>query len=155
MNAPRPASSFPDQAPPTIRVVRGDARYPAELEDLRENAPAALWARGSLDVLNVQPRVAIVGTRRMTHYGERVTKELAGAFARAGACVVSGLAAGVDGTAHRATLDANAVTIAVLGTGINKVFPKSHHLLQATIAQRGLLLSELEPDDHGMKFTFP
>jgi len=113
-----------------------------------------LWAEGSLGILEVLPRVAIVGTRRSTAYGERVTRELATAFARAGACVVSGLATGIDGTAHRAALDAGGATIAVLGTGLNGYFPKSNRLLQRTIAERGLLLSELEPDDHGMKFTF-
>lgn len=154
MNEPRPASSSPDSAPPTHRVVRSDATYPAELEDLRENAPSMLWTRGALDALRVQPRVAIVGTRRATAYGERVTREIATAFARAGACVVSGLAVGIDGTAHRATLEAGGTTIAVLGTGIDRIFPKANRHLQLAIAERGLLISELEPDQHGWKSTF-
>lgn len=155
MNEPLPRLSYPEGCPPAVRVARNDAQYPAELEDLRENAPSYLWARGSFEVLAVQPRVAIVGTRRATAYGLRVTRELATAFVRAGACVVSGLATGIDGTAHRAALEANGATIAVLGTGLDVVFPTGHRALQRTIAQRGLLVSELESDDHGMPFTFP
>jgi DNA processing protein len=83
-----------------------------------------------------------------------VTRELASAFARAGAVVVSGMASGIDGAAHRATLDAGGRTIGVLGTGLDQVYPRSHEKLYGELATRGLLLTELEPDDHGMKFTF-
>lgn len=150
------APSFPDLAGGGTRLERSDARYPVELDDLRDDlAPPFLWTRGSLDVLDVRPRVAIVGTRRATAYGQRVTRELASALARAGACIVSGLATGIDGYAHRAALEMNGSTIAVLGTGLDMVYPRAHRELQATIARRGLLLSELEPGEHGMKFTFP
>jgi DNA processing protein len=138
-----------------VRIERGDARYPSELEDLQENAPPALWMRGSLAVLEVAPRVAVVGTRRATPYGQRVTREIVGALARAGACVVSGLARGIDGTAHRTALEHDASTIAVLGTGLDFVYPLAHRDLQRDIAERGLLITELEHDEHGMKFTFP
>jgi DNA processing protein len=151
----RHGSSCPDDRFQAVRIARDDARYPAELEDLRENAPAHLWTRGSLDTFSVLPRVAIVGTRRATPYGQRVARELTGAFVRAGACIVSGLATGIDGTAHRTALEANGPTIAVLGTGLDVVFPSGHRELQRTIAARGLLLSELELEDHGMPFTFP
>lgn len=138
-----------------MRIERGDARYPVELEDLRENAPPYLFARGSLDLLTVKPRVAIVGTRRATAYGQRVTRELTAAFVRAGACIVSGLARGIDGMAHRTALESNGVTIAVLGTGLDVAYPSGHRSLQRTIAERGLVLSELEAGEHGMKWTFP
>lgn len=147
--------SYPEDCHPAIRVLRNDAQYPAELEDLRENAPLHLWTRGALDTLAVQPRVAIVGTRRSTPYGQRVTRELTASFVRAGACIVSGLATGIDGIAHRTALETGGTTIAVLGTGLNHVFPLAHRDLQRAIARDGLLLSELEPDDHGMPFTFP
>lgn len=155
MSAALRGPSYPDGHSAVERVARNDARYPAELEDLRENAPPLLWARGALDRLRVQPRVAIVGTRRATPYGQRVTRELTAAFVRAGASIVSGLATGIDGTAHRATLESGGTTIAVLGTGLDVFFPLGHRELQRSIAQHGLLLTELEPDDHGMKFTFP
>lgn len=152
---PRHGLSSPEARLSSLRIERDDARYPAELEDLRENAPPYLWTRGSLELLSVRPRIAIVGTRRATPYGLRVTRELTAAFVRAGACIVSGLATGIDGAAHRAALESNGVTIAVLGTGLDEVFPKGHRELQHTIAERGLLLSELDPTDHGMPFTFP
>ena len=154
MNAPQPRFSYPESCPAAVRIVRGDAQYPAEFEDLRENAPTHFWARGSFDVLAVQPRVAIVGTRKATAYGLRVTRELAMAFARAGACVVSGMATGIDGAAHRGALEANGATIAVLGTGLDIVYPLAHRELQRTIARRGMLISELEHDEHGWKSTF-
>jgi DNA processing protein len=130
--------------------------YPEELLALTalESLPPFLWIRGARETFDVHPRVAIVGTRRATTYGLRVTRELAGAFARAGACVVSGLATGIDGMAHRAALEANGATIAVLGTGIDQEYPKANRLLQREIGARGLLLSELAPEEHGWKSTF-
>lgn len=147
--------SSPDATSITWRIERGDARYPLDLEDLQENAPPRLWMRGRLETLDVKPRVAVVGTRRATPYGQRVTRELVTALARAGACVVSGLARGIDGTAHRTALEHGAATIAVLGTGLDLVFPTGHRQLQRTIAERGLLITELEHDEHGTRFTFP
>lgn len=155
MNVPAPASSFPDGGTIDVCVDAHDALYPDALRILRENAPPRVWMRGAAAVLATRPRVAIVGTRRATSYGLRVTAELARAFARAGACVVSGLARGIDGAAHRATLDAGGATIAVLGTGFDHVFPKGHRDLQREIGKRGLLLTELEPELTGRKFTFP
>ncbi len=135
--------------------MRGDERYPRILEDLQENAPSRLWARGRLELVDQRPAVAIVGTRRATPYGQRVARELSAAFARAGACVVSGLASGIDGIAHHATLEEHGATIAVLGTGLDVTYPRAHRQLQARIALDGLLLSELDAHDHGMPFTFP
>jgi DNA processing protein len=157
MNEPRPRRglSYPDDCPAALRIERNDARFPAELEDLRENAPPHLWVRGSLDLLSVRPRVAIVGTRRATPYGQRVTRELTGAFVRAGACVVSGLARGIDATAHRTALELDGVTIAVLGTGLDIAYPVGHRDLQRTIARRGVLITELDPDEIGAPWTFP
>lgn len=149
------ASSFPKTNVGCARVERGESTYPSELEDLGENAPPYLWTRGSLELLEVRPRVAIVGTRRATAYGQRVTRELTAAFVRAGACIVSGLATGIDGTAHRTAIESNGTTIAVLGTGLDVVFPRGHRQLQETIAHRGLLLTEQDSDDHGMPWTFP
>ena len=155
MSAPRRASTSPDRDGNDLRVDAHDALYPSGLADLRENAPRSLWIRGRHEVLLVQPRIAIVGTRRATDYGLRVTRELAQTFARSGACIVSGMAQGIDGAAHRAALDAAGATIAVLGTGLRHVFPKGHRILQREIAARGALLTELEPDWHGQMFTFP
>lgn len=150
-----PPSSSPESRWSAERLTSRDGRYPDGLRDLQENAPPHIWARGDPDVLRIRPAVAIVGTRRATSYGLRVTTELSAALARAGACIVSGLASGIDGTAHRAALDVQGATIAVLGTGLDVVYPKAHRTLQARIAENGLLLSELDALDHGMPFTFP
>ena len=131
----------------------GDARYPAALHDLPD-PPRTLWARGTLALLD-QPCVAIVGTRRATAYAERVTREIARTLARAGACVVSGLARGVDASAHVGALEEGGATIAVLGTGLDVVYPKGHAALQREIGQRGLLLSELAPANAAHGGSFP
>lgn len=133
-------------------MLRADPRYPAALGELPD-PPAALWSVGNWDAL-AQPVVAVVGTRRATGYGLRVTRELAGALARAGACVVSGMALGIDAMAHRAALDANGRTVAVLGTGVDVAYPRSHVALHSEIAQRGLVLSEMPPGapSHGGSF---
>lgn len=130
-----------------------DSRYPAALLDL-ERPPDPLWARGDLTVLH-RPTVAIVGTRRATAYAERVTRALARTLARAGACVVSGLARGVDAAAHLGALDVDGATCAVLGTGLDVVYPAAHTALQAEIASRGLVLSELEPANPSHRGSFP
>jgi len=148
-------SRFLEPADQVRRLTPRDEHWPDALDDLTSDRVDGLWALGDVRTLAAKPRVAIVGTRRATPYGLRVTRELAAAFARAGACVVSGLAAGVDSAAHRATLEAGGATIGVLGTGLNHVFPRANRDLQRGVATRGLLLSELEHDEHGMSFTFP
>lgn len=130
-----------------------DSAYPAALRDLPD-PPRTLWARGNLALAD-RPCVAIVGTRRATHYAERVTRELARTLARAGACVVSGLARGVDAAAHLGALEVGGATIAVLGTGLDVVYPKGHAALQREIGERGLLLSELAPTDAAHRGSFP
>lgn len=127
--------------------------YPAALEDL-DDPPRTLWALGDLGILR-EPVVAIVGTRRSTGYGERITREIASALARAGACVVSGMALGIDGVAHRAALDAGGGTVAVLGTGVDVAYPKAHASLHREIVERGLVLSELKPGAKSHGGSFP
>jgi DNA processing protein len=134
-------------------VVSGDADYPEKLYDLRD-PPAVLFAIGAMEQLRASC-VAIVGTRRATSYGERVTAELAGALARAGATVVSGMARGVDGVAHKAALRAGGCTAAVLGTGVDVAYPVAHRALHAEIGARGVLLSEELPGDRASGGSFP
>lgn len=144
----------PVRPPLAIEATRpGDARYPEALGDLRR-PPQVLWSIGDWSVLQ-PPVIAIVGTRAATAYGERMTRELAGALARAGACIISGMALGVDGVAHRAALDAGGRTVAVLGTGVDVAYPRAHRALHREIAERGLLLSELEPGAHSHRGSFP
>ena len=136
------------------RAIRiGEADYPARLREA-PRPPKVLWAHGDLELLD-RPCVAVVGTRRATAYGERVARELGRVLALAGATVVSGLARGVDACAHRGALEAQGATAAVLGTGLDVVYPRAHHALQRTIAERGLLLSELDPGDAAHGGSFP
>jgi DNA processing protein len=150
------ASRSPDgSAVVEPRVVhRDDSAYPPQLRDL-PRPPARLWTVGRLELAAGRPIVAIVGTRNATPYGERVTRELARALARAGACIVSGMARGIDATAHRAALDEAGDTIAVLGTGIDVPYPVGHRVLHRTIGERGLLVAELPPGTRAFKGCFP
>lgn len=131
----------------------GDAHYPPQLLHLHD-PPPVLWSRGDWATLS-EPVVAIVGTRRSTSYGQRVTREIAGALAREGACIASGMALGVDACAHRAALDAGGRTVAVLGTGPDLSYPRAHTALHHEIAQRGLVLSELPPGAKSDPGSFP
>ncbi|AMW05048.1 DNA-processing protein DprA [Gemmatimonas phototrophica] len=130
-----------------------DQGYPARLRDLAQ-APRQLWVRGTM-AIGEPPAVAIVGTRLATGYGLRVAKAISTACARAGVCVVSGLARGIDAAAHEAALDAHGRTVAVLGTGIDQYYPRAHRTLQERIARDGLVMSELGPGDTGHGGSFP
>lgn len=134
-------------------VEVGDDGYPPALLDLR-SPPRVLWTLGDLKTLT-PPVVAIVGTRKATPYGERVTREIAGALARAGACIVSGMARGIDGFAHTAALDVGGRTVAVLGTGVDVAYPAAHRPLHRRIREHGLLLSEELPGAHAGPGSFP
>lgn len=141
-------------------ILPGDSEYPSSLSALDHIAPdhplspPVLFAIGNTDLMR-GPVVAIVGTRRATMYGERVTSDIASALARAGACVVSGMARGIDAAAHSAALAANGTTIAVLGTGVDVVYPVAHRALHDRIAATGLLLSEELPGDRANGGSFP
>lgn len=134
-------------------VASGDSEYPERLHELPD-PPPILFAIGALERLNASC-VAIVGTRRATSYGERVTFEIAGALARAGVTVISGMARGIDGAAHRAALAAAGGTAAVLGTGVDVAYPAAHCALREQIAAHGLLLSEELPGDRASGGSFP
>lgn len=136
-----------------VAISQEDATYPAPLLELTA-APPVLFAIGDLTALSGLC-VAIVGTRSATGYGERVTRELAGALARAGATIVSGMARGIDAAAHWAALEAGGKTIAVLGTGVDIAYPAAHRELHRLIAERGLLLSEELPGDRANSGSFP
>ena len=142
-----------DALPVTRQLVRGGERYPVALRDC-PSPPAALWARGNLALLD-GPCVAIVGTRQATASGERIARDLARALARAGACVVSGLARGIDAAAHRGALDVEGATAAVLGTGLGVCYPRAHADLQRQIGEQGLLLSEQPPEAAAHAGSFP
>lgn len=121
----------------------GSAEWPEPLTRISA-PPRELHAAGDPAVL-ARPCVAIVGTRNPTDYGVHTARELASAFARAGACVVSGMAFGIDAAAHAAALEAGGATAAVLGAGIDRPYPASHRRLYAAIADHGVVVSEFGP----------
>jgi DNA processing protein len=119
--------------------------YPSMLAD-DPGAPAVLFALGDPGVLEGKPRVAIVGTRSATHYGRQVASELAQELSSSGVVVVSGLAVGIDGAAHAGALrgshDDAAPPVAVVGTGLDVVYPNSNKALWELVASRGCVFSE-------------
>lgn len=133
-------------------IVPGAGVYPALLETI-EDPPQRLWVRGAL---SDNPAVAVVGTRRATRYGLELARQMGGAVARAGWTVVSGLARGVDGAAHRGTLDAGGRGIAVLGSGIDVWYPPEHAGLgEELIAGGGAVISEYPPGTRPDAWRFP
>ena len=135
-------------------LIDGDDEYPDSLHAL-EHPPIALWVMGDVDVVCAHPTISIVGTRDCTPYGERVTREIGGALARAGATVVSGMALGIDAVAHRSALEVDGRTAAVLGTGVDVPYPASHRNLHRQICERGLVVSESPPGTKAGPGCFP
>ncbi|TWT91114.1 hypothetical protein Mal64_15130 [Pseudobythopirellula maris] len=134
-------------------VVDSDPRYPASLREIPD-PPAVLYVRGVLEPAD-QMAVAVVGTRRPTRYGERATAWVAESLARAGLVVVSGLARGVDGVAHRAALGAGVRTIAVMAGGLHEIYPPEHRRLADEVAAQGALVTESPPGTPPMSGSFP
>ena len=139
-----------------IALHPDDGGYPAALRDPGP-APDPLWIDGDAAVLD-RPSVAIVGTRRMSPYGERVARELAAGLAAAGAVVVSGLAQGIDCAAHASAVGAGGASVAVLGEGITSFLANAHgrrRRLAMTLRERGALVSPYPPmvPAHGWMFA--
>jgi DNA processing protein len=135
---PRPASSFPSAL--------------AAIFD----PPVGLFVRGTGDIgLLERPAVAVVGARSCSTYGASVARMLGRELASAGLVVVSGLARGIDGEAHRGAVEANGETIAVLGCGIDRVYPAAHAELARRVVVRGLIVSEYAPGVEPAPWRFP
>ena len=120
------------------------------------DSPQALWVRGTLpDCSNARPKtVAIVGARRCTTYGENAAYRLAFELAKMGVIIISGLAYGIDTSAHRGCLDAGGTTIAVLGTPIDQIYPPSNRELAERILEKGAILSEYDPGTEVRNYFF-
>jgi len=136
-------------------LPRSSPRFPRALGAIFD-VPAGLFVRGraELELLD-RPAVAIVGARSCSAYGADVARMLGRELAAAGLVVVSGLARGVDGHAHRGALDAGGLTVAVLGCGIDRNYPAAHAELATRIAEHGLVVSEYAPGVEPAPWRFP
>lgn len=162
--AARDALAKPDEAllaadldwlahPGHALITRNDPRYPPALAECPQ-PPAWLFAIGDLDLLDA-PGFAIVGSRNPTPAGAAHARDFAAEMARAGFVIVSGLATGIDAAAHEGALAADGMTIAVCGTGLDRVYPARHRALARRIAEHGLLLSEFVPGTEPKPGNFP
>ena len=134
-------------------VKRRSRLYPSLLTALHD-PPAVLHVRGDVQILT-EPAVAVVGARSCSPYGAQVARGLARELAGAGAVVVSGLARGIDGEAHRGALEAGGRTVAVLGCGIDRDYPRSHAELAGRIRASGAVVSEYPPGTEPAPWRFP
>jgi DNA processing protein len=134
-------------------LVRGQDCYPEMLASMHD-PPLVLYARGRVEALR-QPAIAIVGTRRPTYYGLQMGQGLAADLASRGLAIVSGLARGIDAAAHQGCLENGGHTIAVLGCGIDVIYPREHRHLTQRILESGLLLSEFPPGTSPAPQNFP
>ena len=127
--------------------------YPAKLRNIAD-PPPYLFFIGDPGILN-KPAIAVVGSRKPSDYGLRMTARIAGELAQSGIVIISGLAYGIDGAAHQAALDAGGLTAAVFGCGLDTIYPAGHSSLARRITETGCLISEFEKGIKPERFNFP
>ena len=136
-------------------LARSDAAFPPRLRSIHDPPPGVfVRGAGSLEVLS-EPAVAVVGARSCSEYGAHVARALARELAAAGVVIVSGLARGIDGWAHRGALERGGHTVAVLGCGIDRDYPRAHAALAAQLAETGLIVAEYPPGVAPAPWRFP
>lgn len=134
-------------------TIRTESKYPRLLKEI-DNPPTVLYHVGNLPP-NDMPLIAIVGTRKMTSYGRNVAEDLGRFLAENGIGVVSGLARGIDGAAQSAVVNAGGSTYAVLGCGVDHIYPPEHRNLAKMIVRSGAVISEYAPGTHPDRSNFP
>jgi DNA processing protein len=138
-----------------VRLARSDARFPERLKAIFD-PPPALYLRGSGDPALLGRRaVAVVGARSCSPYGAQVARMLGRELTAAGLLVVSGLARGIDGEAHRGALEAGSTTVGVLGCGIDRDYPAVNATLSRRMEEEGLVVSEYEAGVEPAPWRFP
>jgi len=135
-------------------ILINDKNYPELLKSIKK-PPQQLYIEGN-EKITTMPCVTVVGSRNMTDYGKEMTKKIVKELTQAGICIVSGLAVGIDTIAHKTCLENGGKTIAVLGCGLNKVFPlENKGLYNEIINKGGCVISEYEPNTIAQKYYFP
>lgn len=138
-----------------IKVDINSKFYPERLRNI-SSPPKQLYCLGNLELLNYNNNIAIIGSRNCSFYGERAAKDFSFNLAKNNVCIVSGLAKGIDSFAHIGTLNAKGKTIAVLGSGLDNIYPKENEkLFQDIIKNNGLVITEYPLGTSALKQNFP
>jgi DNA processing protein len=145
------------EAAGVLALCRHQQGYPELLAHL-DDPPAVIFGLGHPDALarlREEPAVAVVGTRQSSSYGREVARAFGRGLGAAGLPVVSGMALGIDGAAHRGCLEGNGVAVAVLACGPDIAYPRRHHVLHRRIRECGIVLSEMPPGQPVFRWSFP
>ena len=138
-----------------IKIDVEDEKYPQRLLKIK-NFPTEIYALGNIDLLNAAYTVAIVGARKFTEYGNTVASEFAKELSKKDICIVSGMAMGIDGIAHNAAIENTGKTIAVLGCGLNYIYPPENEwLFHKILTKGGCIVSEYPPEVEPDSKKFP
>lgn len=138
-----------------IKVDINSKFYPERLKNI-SSPPKQLYCLGNLEFLNYEKNIAIIGSRNCSYYGERAAKDFAFNLAKNDVCIVSGLAKGIDSFSHIGALNGNGKTIAVLGSGLDNIYPKENEkLFQNIIKNDGLVITEYPLGTSALKQNFP
>ena len=137
-----------------IKIDIKDKKYPEQLKCIK-NPPNQLFAIGNYSLLN-EYSISVIGSRHCSEYGKNITRKIVTELALRDICIVSGMAIGIDTIAHMSTLDVSGKTVAVLGSGFNKLYPKENiKLFNRIIENNGLVVSEYEPNVEPCSKNFP
>ena len=135
-------------------VAYGDESYPARLRNI-EDPPVLLYTLGKLPDLNHRLCIGMVGTRKMSEYGRQTAYKISYELAASNAVVVSGMAEGIDGVSACGAMASGGETVAVLGCGISRAYPKEHERLMKEIAKHGAVITEYPPSERPLRENFP
>ena len=138
-----------------IKVDMNSKYYPERLRNI-DSPPKQIYCLGNLELLNYKQNIAMIGSRNCSLYGERAAKDFAFNLAKGDVCIVSGLAKGIDSFSHIGALNAKGKTIAVLGSGLDNIYPKENiKLVESIIKNNGLVISEYPLGTKPLKQHFP
>ncbi len=135
-------------------VTPVDSDYPVRLLNIYDS-PLTLYYRGDISIINDENTLAVIGSRRPTGYGRLIAEKFSRDLAGEGITIISGMASGVDGRAHMASLDSGGRTAAVLGCGVNRCYPEENYGIYKRLIDNGLIISEYGPEVIPLKQNFP